>query len=41
MDDVKIRHEGDHYVAYVNGQFYCSADTHLEAVQELMDDGIL
>ena len=41
MVDVKIRHEGDHYVSYINGQFYCSADTHLEAVQELMDDGIL
>lgn len=41
MPDVNIQREGNHYVAYVNGEFYCSADTHLEAVQELIGDGIL
>ena len=41
MTNVDIRHEADHYVVYVNGKFYCSADTHLEAVQELAKDGIL
>ena len=41
MPDVKINLEKGHYVVYVNGEFYCSADTHLEAVQELAKDGIL
>lgn len=41
MPDVKINLEKGHYVVYVNGKFYCSADTHLEAVQELTKDGIL
>ena len=41
MPDVDIRHEADHYAAYVNGEFYCSADTYFEAVQELVTDGIL
>lgn len=41
MPNIDIRHEGDHYSAYVNGEFYCSADTYHEAVQELMGDGIL
>lgn len=33
--------ERGHYVVYVNGKFFCSADTHHEAVQELMAEGIL
>lgn len=37
--DVDIRHEGDHYVVYVDGNFYCSADTHYEAAGELHADG--
>ena len=41
MPNVDIRHEADHYTAYVNGKFYCSADTYFEAVQELVTDGIL
>lgn len=41
MPDVNIRQEGSHYVAYVDGKFYCSADTYLEVVQELVKDGIL
>lgn len=38
---VQIKQEGNHYVAYVNGEFYCSADTYYEAVKELTEDGIL
>lgn len=41
MPNVDIRHEADHYAAYVNGEFYCSTDTYFEAVQELITDGIL
>ena len=39
--DVKIQRDGNHYAVYVNGKFYCSADTYHEAVQELAKDGIL
>lgn len=39
--NVSIQREGNHYAAYVNGEFYCSADTYFEAVQELVTDGIL
>lgn len=41
MPDVDIRQEGSHYAAYVDGKFYCSTDTYLEAVQELVKDGVL
>ena len=41
MPNVDIRHEAGHYIAYVNGEFYCSADTYFEAVQELVTDGVL
>ena len=34
-----IRHEGDHYALYVNGQFYSSHDTVSEAANEI--DSIL
>ena len=40
MPNVDIRHEADHYAAYVNGEFYCSADTYFEAIQELVTDGV-
>lgn len=33
--------EYGHYVVYINGKFYCSADTHIEAVEELRADGII
>lgn len=38
---VNIQCENGHYVAYVNGEEYCSADTYHEAVQELTEDGII
>ena len=41
MPDVNICQEGSHYAVYVDGKFYCSADTYLEAVQELVKDGVL
>lgn len=34
-DNFEIRHERDHYEVYVNGAFYCSADTYSEANQEI------
>lgn len=38
---IDIRHEQDHYVVYVDGEFFCSADTYIEGVYELRDAGIL
>lgn len=32
---VRIVHERNHYVVYVNGKFFCSADTYTEAVKEV------
>lgn len=40
-DKVSIIQSHGHYVAYVDGQFYCSGDTYLEVVQELSNDGIV
>lgn len=33
--EIKIVHEHGHYVAYVNGKFYCTADTYAEAAKEV------
>ena len=41
VDSVDILSENGHYVAYVNGTVYCTADTYGEAVRELTDDGII
>lgn len=38
---IDIKSEYGHYVVYINGKFYCSADTYLEAVRELEEDGLL
>lgn len=38
---IDIKQEYGHYVVYVNGKFYCSADTYLEAVNELQADGLM
>lgn len=36
MTDIfEIRHEREHYEVYVNGAFYCSADTSVEAAHEI------
>ena len=37
---IDIVTENGHYVAYVNGEFYCSGDTYLEVIQELTDANI-
>lgn len=31
----EIRHNNEHYELYVNGKFYCSADTFTEAAKEI------
>ena len=35
MTNYKIINKNGHYEAYVNGKFYCSADTVIEAAREL------
>ena len=32
---VRIVRDRDHYVVYINGKFYCTADTYQEAKKEL------
>lgn len=41
VDSVDILSENGHYVVYVNGSAYCTADTYGEAVRELSNDGII
>lgn len=41
VNSVDILSENDHYVAYVNGAVYCTADAYGEAVKELTDDGVI
>lgn len=33
--NVKIIHERGHYTVYVDGEFYCTADTYAEAAREI------
>lgn len=33
--DLDIIHVNDHYEVYIDGKFYCSADTVTEAVKEV------
>ncbi len=35
MENYDIRHIGDHYAAYLHGQFICSGDTRSEVEREL------
>lgn len=35
MSEYAIKHVGDHYEVYINGEFYCSADTMIEAANEI------
>ena len=35
METYDIRHIGDHYAAYLNGEFVCSGDTRSEVEREL------
>lgn len=32
---IDIRHENGHYAGYVNGELYCTGDTHYEVEREL------
>lgn len=34
-DDISIDRVREHWEVYINGEFFCSADTHLEAVNEI------
>ena len=36
-ENPEIVHETGHYIVYVDGEFFCSADTHLEAKREVND----
>ena len=36
-----IAQERGHWVAYIDGEEYCTGDTYLEVVQELTEDGYL
>lgn len=35
IEKYQIKSEGGHYVVYLNGEFYCSADTKGEAMNEI------
>lgn len=37
-DDVQIKQIRDHWEVYVNGEFFCSSDSHIEAVNELYEN---
>ena len=38
-NNIDIRKQMDHYVVYVNGEFFCTADTIVEACKELEREG--
>ena len=33
--EFEIKRDYDHYVVYINGNFYCTADSYDEAVEEV------
>ena len=37
VHDVQIKQVRDHWVVYVNGKFFCTADSYIEAVNELYE----
>lgn len=37
-EETKIVHVKDHYEVYINGEFYCSADTVVEAAKEIENE---
>ena len=39
-ENYKIIHVNGHYEVYINGQFYCSADTVAEAAKELENEQV-
>lgn len=38
---IDITQERGYWVAYIDGEEYCTGDTYLEVVQELTEDGYL
>ena len=36
---IDISLDMDHYDVFVDGEFFCTADTHLDAVRELQAEG--
>lgn len=38
---IDIVRDRDHYVVRIDGEFFCTADTHQEAVRELQEEGYL
>ena len=39
VSDYKIVHNNGHYDVYINGKFYCSADTIPEAINDVEKAG--
>lgn len=39
--EINIISEYGHYTVYIDGKFFCTADTYVEAVRELETEGIL
>lgn len=39
--DIEIDSTRGYYLVFVNGRFYCTADTYTEAIRELENDGII
>ena len=37
IDEVQIKQTRGHIEAYVNGEFFCSTDSYIEAVNELYE----
>lgn len=37
--DFEIKRCREHYVVYINGSFFCSAVSYLEAIEELNKEG--
>lgn len=35
--DIDIKRDHEHYVVYINGEFYCTADTFDEAIREIQE----
>ena len=38
---IDIVQERGHYVAYIDGEIYCTGDSYIEVIKELTEDGYL
>lgn len=36
--NIDIKRDREHYVVYIDGEFYCTADTFEEAIREIKED---